>query len=629
MHHHIFPLLLILTLSSAVPPPPPPQLNLILPSDAVAILSFKSKADQNNKLLYIINERFDHCHWQGVKCAQGRVVRYVLQSFSLRGIFSPNTLTNLDQLRVLSLRNNSLSGPIPDLSGLVNLKTLLLDHNLFSGTFPLSVLNLHRVHILGLANNNLSGHIPVELNKLDRLKYLRLDFNRFNGTFPPLNLSLLNIFNVSGNNLTGEVPVTQTLSRFNISSFLFNPDLCGKILNKTCRLNSSTLFNSPPPQVIVSAPLSCKKHTNNIGVILAFVIGALVLVAAFLCIIACFKNRRRQRIEQSEAKIANFSAEPQDTNVNESSIVMRTSTSELQNQRRKSGNLIFCNNEPPFCNLDQLMGASAELLGRGTIGITYKAVMYNQITVTVKRLDAVKTANTSNEAFERHMDTVGLLRHPNLVPVKGYSQASQEKLIVYEFQPNGSLFNLIYGSRSARAKPLHWTSCLKLAEDVAMGLAYIHQASRLSHGNLKSSNILLGADFEARLTDYCLSILADSTSIDDANYRGYKAPEIRKSNHHATTNSDVFAFGILLLELLTGKPPSQHLSLGPNDIMDWVTAMRNEEEEDTKLKMLVELAGFCSLTSPEQRPSMRQVIKMIQEIKEAAVVDENLEESNF
>ena len=185
------------------------------------------------------------------------------------------------------------------------------------------------------------------------------------------------------------------------------------------------------------------------------------------------------------------------------------------------------------------------------------------------------------------------------------------------------------GSRSARAKPLHWTSCLKLAEDVALGLAYIHQASRLSHGNLKSSNILLGADFEARLTDYCLSILADSTSIDDSNYRGYKAPEIRKSNHHATTNSDVFAFGILLLELLTGKPPSQHLSLGPNDIMDWVTAMRNEEEEDTKLKMLVELAGFCSLTSPEQRPSMRQVIKMIQEIKEAAVVDENLEESNF
>lgn len=185
------------------------------------------------------------------------------------------------------------------------------------------------------------------------------------------------------------------------------------------------------------------------------------------------------------------------------------------------------------------------------------------------------------------------------------------------------------GSRSARAKPLHWTSCLKLAEDVALGLAYIHQASRLSHGNLKSSNILLGSDFEARLTDYCLSIFADSTSIDDLNYRGYKAPEMRKSSHHATTNSDVFSFGILLLELLTGKPPSQHLSLGPNDIMDWVTAMRNDVEEDTRLKMLVELAGFCSLTSPEQRPSMRQVIKMIQEIKETAVIDGSSEGSTF
>lgn len=385
-----------------------------------------------------------------MKCSQGRVVRFILNSFSLRGILAPNTLTNLDQLRVLSLRNNSLSGPIPDLSGLVNLKTLLLDHNLFSGAFPLSVLALHRLHILGLASNNLSGEIPVELNKLDRLKYLRLEFNHFNGTLPPLNQSSLSIFNVSGNNVTGEIPVTVALSRFNISSFLLNPSLCGKILNKTCHSNASTLINSPaaspPSQVTVSAPLSAKKQTNKIGVILALLIGALVLVAASLSIIACYKNQRRQQIED---KIANFTAETENTNVTESSNVMQSSSSELQNHgHRKSGNLIFCNNEAPLCNMDQLMGASAELLGRGTIGITYKAVMYNQVTVTVKRLDAVKTANTRDEVLERHMGTVGTLRHPNLVPVKGYSQGSQEKLIVYEFQPNGSLFNLIYGKLS-------------------------------------------------------------------------------------------------------------------------------------------------------------------------------------
>ncbi|KAK2976973.1 hypothetical protein RJ640_020190 [Escallonia rubra] len=89
-------------------------------------------------------------------------------------------------------------------------------------------------------------------------------------------------------------------------------------------------------------------------------------------------------------------------------------------------------------------------------------------------------------------------------------------------------------TKSARAKPLHWTSCLKIAEDVAQGLSYIHQAWRLVHGNLKSSNVLLGSDFEACLTDYCLSVFANLSNDDDPNSAAYKAPEIRKLNHQAT-----------------------------------------------------------------------------------------------
>ena len=133
MHHHpkttttatkLRPLFLcfFLTLASSAPP--------MLPSDAVSLLSFKRLADQDNKLLYSLNERYDYCEWQGVKCAQGRVVSFVAQSMGLRGPFPPHTLTSLDQLRVLSLRNNSLFGPIPDLSPLVNLKSFFLDHSM-------------------------------------------------------------------------------------------------------------------------------------------------------------------------------------------------------------------------------------------------------------------------------------------------------------------------------------------------------------------------------------------------------------------------------------------------------------------------------------------------------------------
>ncbi|KAK2967612.1 hypothetical protein RJ640_030483 [Escallonia rubra] len=646
--HPLFLTLYLLAVAATTQQLPPPPLTSLQPTDAAALLSFRSKADTDNKLIYTLNEHFDYCNWQGVKCVQGRVVRYVLQGYGLKGTFAPDTLTRLDQLRVLSLKNNSLVGPIPELAQLVNLKTLFLDHNSFSGAFPLSLLPLHRLRSLDLSHNNISGSLPAGLTGLDRLNYLRLDFNRFNGTLPPFNQSSLTVFNVSGNNLSGPVPVTPTLTRFGISSFALNPNLCGEIVNKVCH---SPFFDSPPSaaasppspllqnadsQGLLLSPPASKKH-KRVGLILGFVIGTLLLIAAILCLFTLVKRRRDEA--QSNSTMSNSVA--LNANLTESTAAMPIVSTVSADQevkekkmqvvnvvvpqkREKSGNLVFCVGESPFCTLEQLMRASAELLGRGTIGTTYKASMDNQLTVTVKRLDAGKTAITSAEEFEQHLAAVGALRHPNLVPVRAYFQAKQERLIIYDFQPNGSLFNLIHGSRSTRAKPLHWTSCLKIAEDVALGLAYIHQASRLIHGNLKSSNILLGADFEACLTDYCLAILADSTSNDNPNSAGYKAPEIRKSSRRTTSKSDVYAFGILLLELLTGKPPSQHPFLVAADMPDWVRAMRDDDGgDDNRLGMLVHLASICSLTSPEQRPAMWQVLKMIQEIKESAMAEDN------
>ncbi|KAL7606826.1 hypothetical protein Lser_V15G20094 [Lactuca serriola] len=655
--HYLLSFFLLLTASITASAVDPKPVEALLPSDAVALLKFKLKADIGNKLLYNLNERFDYCQWQGAKCVQGRVVRFVLQGCGLSGIFADNTLTRLDQLRVLSLRNNSLSGVIPDLSPLTNLKTLFLDHNAFSGTFPLPLVSLHRLRSLDLARNSLAGPLPIELNSLDRLMYLRLEWNRFNGSLPPLNITTLEVFNVTGNNLTGSIPVTPALSRFDISSYLLNPGLCGKILNKICDAKSPFFDDTPPgvsapapllqnvgPQGLLASPPSTRRH-RRIGIILGFIIGLLILIAIVLLLVTIV-NKRRNR--QHQTKSVDYSSDEENETENEIDnrnistfhAISTNSASEVrivskeaeikekklelpQHHREKSGNLIFCEGESAMYSLEQLMSASAELLGRGVIGTTYKAVMDNQLIVTVKRLDAGKTATTSGEAFERHLEAVGGLRHPNLVPVRAYFQAKQERLVIYDYQPNGSLYNLIHGSRSTRAKPLHWTSCLKIAEDIALGLAYIHQASRLIHNNLKSSNVLLGSDFEACLTDYCLLVLADPTSIDDSIPTGYKAPELRKSFHRATTKSDVYAFGVLLLELLSGRPPSQHPHLVPDDMAEWVRAMRENDDVagDDRLGMLVEVAGVCSLTSPEQRPVMRQVLKMLQEIKESGSID--------
>ncbi|KAI3777125.1 hypothetical protein L1987_46919 [Smallanthus sonchifolius] len=653
--HHHFSLFLFLTVSlpattSAASPNP---VKTLLPSDAVSLLKFKLKADTGNNLLYNLNERLDYCQWQGVKCVQGRVARLVLQGCGLSGIFADNTLSRLDKLRVLSLGNNSLSGAIPDLSTLINLKTLFLDHNIFSGTFPLSLVSLHRLQSLDLARNNLSGPLPVQLNYLDRLTILRLEWNRFNGSIPPLNQTALQAFNVSSNNLTGSVPVTPALSRFDTSAYLLNPGLCGKILNKICNskapfFDSPSGVSAPAPvlqnaesQGLIVSPPSTRRH-RRVGIILGFLIAFLIAVAVVLSIFAILNKRSYQRRTKSVAFSSDAENETENGNrnrngntvvaisSNNTAIAVRNVNNEVeikeqrlqlpQQHRERSGNLIFCEGETATYGLEQLMSASAELLGRGTIGTTYKAVMDNQVTVTVKRLDAGKTAVMSGEAFEKHLEAVGSLRHPNLVPVRAYFQAKQERLVIYDYHPNGSLFNLIHGSRSTRAKPLHWTSCLKIAEDIALGLAYIHQASRLIHHNLKSSNVLLGPDFEACLTDYCLLVLADPTSIDEPISTGYKAPELRKSFNRATTKSDVYAFGVLLLEILSGRPPSQHPHLVPEDMAEWVSAMRENDDmpHDDRLGMLVEVAGICSMTSPEQRPVMRQVLKMLQEIKETA-----------
>lgn len=637
----------------------------LIPSDASALLAFKYKADLDNKLAFSANTSFRFCKWKGIQCSEKKVIRIVIESFSLRGTFPANTLSMLDQLRVLSLQNNSLTGPIPDLSPLINLKVLFLDHNSFTGSIPASIFTLHRLKTLDLSYNNLTGSIPVAINGLNRLYYLRLDSNRINGSIPPLNQSTLHIFNISHNALSGPIPVTKTLSRFKTASFSDNKGLCGEIVHKECRpiqpfFSPSTAAATkitPPPsktpaelgqneELRQGSPLNRKENKSHKRSLL--IIGVSTACLVLLCsviLLALASKKHRNSKKLGETKKSAF--DPSVSGNAEAVIRIEEDNNELEEKVKrvqqgmqqvmgKSGSLVFCAGEVQVYTLEQLMRASAELLGRGTMGTTYKAVLDNRLIVCVKRLDGGRLAGTSQEEFEQHMESVGGLRHPNLVPFRAYFQARQERLLVYDYQPNGSLSSLIHGSKSSRAKPLHWTSCLKIAEDVTQGLSYIHQAWRLVHGNLKSSNVLLGSDFEACITDYCLSILAVPSDDDNPDSVAYQAPEIRKLNHNnhnhhrqASAKTDVYSFGVLLLELLTGRHPSEHPYLMPDDMIHWVKSTREDHDgsigEDSKLEMLLEVAMACRVSSPEQRPTMWQVLKMIQEIKEAVVMEDSHE----
>ncbi|XP_050366814.1 probable inactive receptor kinase At5g67200 [Argentina anserina] len=623
-------------------------------SDAAALLDFKAKADLNNALIFYSNKTLHFCRLVGIECAKARVVRLVIQDLDLGGVFAPDTLTRLDQLRVLSLQNLSLTGPVPDLSGLINLKTLFLDHNAFSGSLPHSFSSLHRLRTLDLSYNYLTGSLPKWLAGLNRLYYLRLEWNHFNGSIPPLNQSSLQTFNVSANNLTGVVPVTPTLLRFGPSSFYRNPGLCGEIIRIECRPNAP-FFRPAAPSTVPEAPSParplglragegvelaqpCHKKHKRTAVIVGFSSGVFVLICSLLCfVLAVKKSRNNKQVKKADLTADDVAALHAAEAVHMEQEELEQKVKRVQGiQVVKSGSLLFCAGEAQVYSLDQLMRASAELLGRGMLGSTYKAVLDNRLIVCVKRLDASVLEGTGRDVFERHLESVGGLRHPNLVPLRAYFQAKEERLLIYDYQPNGSLFSLLHGSKSTRAKPLHWTSCLKIAEDVAQGLSYIHQAWRLVHGNLKSSNVLLGSDFEACVTDYCLSVLVTNPpqwEEENPDSAACKAPEIRHSNYTPTPKSDVYAYGILLVELLTGRPPSQHLvSVPPNEMMEWVRSVREEadhdgggahsEESRNKMEMLLEVAITCRSASPEQRPTMWQVLKMLQEIKETLAAHE-------
>ncbi|OIT32386.1 PREDICTED: inactive leucine-rich repeat receptor-like serine/threonine-protein kinase At1g60630 [Nicotiana attenuata] len=611
---------------------------LVKSGDAEALLALKATIDPKNILDW--KKGTDLCQWQGVKeCMNGkRVTKLVVENLNLSGTLDENALNQLDQLRVLSFKQNSISGQIPNLAGLFNLKSLFLNNNNFSGEFPASITVLHRIKVVVLAGNNLSGEIPPSLTKLSRLYVLYLQDNHFTGEIPPLNQPSLRFFNVSNNRLSGQIPSTPALSRFNESSFAGNVNLCGAQLNPNCIISGPSI--SPSYPIIPSNESHHKRNKKLVIIIVSVLAGVLLLCILTAVFIACVRKRRRKNNEGkskgTEAAAAGREGEGTSGGGGSGGNFGGKEGAFSWDQQGSDGlgALVFCGPGDQQMNysLEDLLKASAETLGRGIMGSTYKAVMESGYIVTVKRLRDSRFPRL--EEFRRHVEIIGRLRHPNLVPLRAYFQAKEERLLVYDYFPNGSLFSLIHGSRAnSGSKPLHWTSCLKIAEDVATGLLHIHQNPGLTHGNLKSSNVLLGADFESCLTDYGLMPFRnpDSPEESGASSLFYRAPECRDIRRPVTHQADVYSFGVLLLELLTGKTPFQDLvQEHGSDIPKWVRSVREEETEsgdepassneasEEKLGALLNIAMACVSLVPENGPTMKDVLRMIRDARAEA-----------
>ncbi|TYH68954.1 hypothetical protein ES332_D05G024100v1 [Gossypium tomentosum] len=599
--------------------------------DKQALLAFLSKTKHSNRIQW--NSSTSACNWVGVQCDANRSFVYTLRlpAVGLVGSIPPNTIGRLNQLRVLSLRANGLFGEIPaDFSNLTLLRSLYLQDNAFTGPFPPSLTGLTRLSRLDLSSNNFTGPIPFGVNNLTQLTGLFLQNNRFSGSLPSINSDGLNEFDVANNSLNGSIP--DTLSKYPASSFAGNLGLCGGPL-PPC--NPFFPSPAPSPSEPISPSTSGKKSRNlSTGAIIGIAVGsAFAALLLLLFLILCLRKRQRQPSKQQKPVATGARAVPPAEAGTSSSKDDITGAS-TEGERNK---LVFFEGGVYSFDLEDLLRASAEVLGKGSVGTSYKAVLEEGTTVVVKRL---KDVALSKKEFEMQMETLGKIRHENVVPLRAFYYSKDEKLLVSDFMRDGSLSALLHGSRGSGRTPLGWDNRMRIALSTARGLAHLHVSGKVVHGNIKASNVLLRPDQDACISDFGLNPLFGN-STPPSRVAGYRAPEVLETQK-VTFKSDVYSFGVLLLELLTGKAPNQ-ASLGEEgiDLPRWVQSVVREEwtaevfdvelmryhSIEEEMVQLLQIAMTCVSTVPDQRPSMQEVVRMIEEMNRVET-DDGLRQSS-
>ncbi|KAE8716453.1 HAESA-like 1 isoform 2 [Hibiscus syriacus] len=538
----------------------------------------------------------------------------------------PLNMGNLTKLKRFDASMNELTGAIPaGLCGL-QLESLNLYYNSLGGTLPKSITRSEKLHELKLFNNKLNGPLPSQLGANSPLQSLDLSYNRFSGEIPE-NLcakrqleDIILIYNSfqakfrksrqqhefrpgpveAQSFLGGEIPKTissaHNLSILSISNNRLTgslPDEIGSLEALVKMSVSGNGFTGQLPKLSGSIPSD---------------IGSLPVLNYLDLSSNSFSGEVPNELQNLKLNVLNLS------NNQLSGELPPLYANEIY-RNSFVGNPGLCGDLDGLCpkisqskneNSMWILTSIFILAGlvfvlEGSFGKVYKVLLSNGDAVAVKKIsggvkmgDSLSTADTERDEFETEVETLGKIRHKNIVRLWCCCNAGDGQLLVYEYMPNGSLGDLLHSSKGGL---LDWPTRYKIALDAADGLSYLHHdcVPPIVHRDVKSNNILLDEEFSARVADFRVAKIvkrvgkaAESMSVITGSY-GYIAPEYAYTLR-VNEKSDIYSFGVVIFELVTGKPPTDP-EFGEKDMAKWVCSTYNQKGMEQVVKLLQEASG--------------------------------------
>ncbi|CAA7046102.1 unnamed protein product [Microthlaspi erraticum] len=570
--------------------------------------------------------------WFGILCITGNVWGLQLEGMGLTGKLDLEPLAPIKNLRTLSFMNNHFNGPMPSVKNLGSLKSLYLSNNRFTGEIPADAFDgMHHLKKLILANNAFRGKIPSSLASLPMLIEVRLNGNQFQGEIPDFKQKDLKLASFENNDLEGPIP--ESLRNMDPGSFAGNKNLCGPPLRSCSAISLSS--PDPPPS---PTEKNKKEPFFTIAIVLIVIGITLMIISLVVCILHTRRGKRLSAYPSAGQDRTEKYSYDQSEEMEKTSETVTSYTSK-RDAVPEQGKLLFLRDDIERFDLQDLLRASAEVLGSGSFGASYKAGINSEQTMVVKRYKHMN--NVGRDEFHEHMSRLGRLNHPNLLPIVAYYYRKEEKLLVAEFMPNRSLASHLHANRSVDQPGLDWPTRVKIIQGVAKGLGYLFKelpTLTIPHGHLKSSNVVLDESFEPFLTDYALRPVMNSEQSHNLMI-SYKSPEYSIKGH-ITKKTDVWCLGVLILELLTGRFPENYLRQGYDanmSLVTWVSDMVKEKktgdvfdkEMTEKKKCKAEMLGLlkiglsCCEEDEERRMEMRDAVEKIESLREGQKLDKD------